>query len=362
MKQIEAVGKESLDTGFFYISSLDGIRCIAVIYVLLLHCSYGILSGGWIGVDLFFVLSGFLITSLLRNEFIRTGKIRLFNFWIRRGLKLLPPLLVTIILTNILWIYLPANMDANRFIASTSALFYFANFINPKLLGPLSHMWSLSVEEHFYLFWPLAMGLLILRKNRESGKSILIILLLIVSIIRLFGYLYLKYSVDKIFDFDPYRSTVFRLDSILFGCFLGLYTNNKNKIHKTTGIILNVIAGVFLILSLLLFDQSSKWIHNGGFVLINLFCMLIVYIAIKQPNHIFLSNKICSFIGKRSYGIYLYHFPIFLFLENLRKEHDMVNFIEVTCLRFFVSILIATISYRYIESPILKLKKRFSVT
>ena len=112
-------------SNFKYIPSFDGIRAIAVILTLLLHASYGVFKGGWIGVDLFFMLSGYLITSLLQNEYSLTNNISFTKFYIRRALRLFPPLIISIALGNILWTFSANHQSANRIIASLSGFFIF---------------------------------------------------------------------------------------------------------------------------------------------------------------------------------------------------------------------------------------------
>ena len=114
---------------FFYIPSLDVLRGFAVLLVLFLHGSYGFFKGGWIGVDLFFVLSGYLITSLLLNEYINSGKISILKFYARRALRLFPPLILSILLANALWSSTELYTGANRWQATIAALFYFTNLM-----------------------------------------------------------------------------------------------------------------------------------------------------------------------------------------------------------------------------------------
>ncbi|WP_345948338.1 acyltransferase [Mucilaginibacter sp. PAMB04274] len=182
-----------------YLKSLDGVRCFAIIIVLLFHGFYGTLKGGWLGVDLFFVLSGYLITSLLEIEIANTKKLSFKKFYIRRLLRLLPPLLVCILLANILWSYTnPGN--PNRYLASLAAFFYFAN-LTPDVLGSLSHLWSLSVEEHFYFIWRALIFYLISKLKFSHRIYFILLLIVLVSALRLFLFNYdgvISYGIFRI--------------------------------------------------------------------------------------------------------------------------------------------------------------------
>ncbi|WP_390623697.1 acyltransferase family protein [Telmatocola sphagniphila] len=137
------------------IPALDGLRAVAACLVLIHHGSYGRLPGGWIGVDLFFALSGYLITGILAAELSRTGRIRFGRFYIRRVLRLLPALIATVLLAGLLWPITPFKSPTPSWLeAAAAALFYVANLVPAESLGSLSHCWSLAIEEHFYLLWP----------------------------------------------------------------------------------------------------------------------------------------------------------------------------------------------------------------
>lgn len=310
------------------------------------------------------MLSGFLITSLLQAEFTASEKINISAFWIRRALKLLPPLIITIVIVNVFWKYFPENAAANEFIASVAGLLYFLNFIKAELLGPLSHLWSLSIEEHFYLFWPIIIGAGLLKQKRKFIAIAILIIIIFIGLLRVVCYWFFSNSFsfnNSIFIIDFSRNTLFRLDAILLGCGLSIsfYALPNNK---RIGTFFKVIVILFFLIALFKFDQTQKWLNLGGFVLVNSFCCLAIYIAFREPNNKYLTSNVMKFFGKRSYGIYLYHFPIFLLLENFRKNDNIPNLIIVTFLRFALTFIIAELSYQYIENPVLKFKKKFAVS
>ena len=172
-----------------HVNSLDGLRGLAVVLVLIHHCTYGIFIGGWIGVDIFFVLSGYLITSLIQAEYQKTGGLNFKNFYIRRVLRLYPALIFCVILANILWSSTVFKlMHVDRMVANFSSIFYFNNLIGGTTNGNLRHLWSLSVEEHFYFFWPILMYWFFSKMPIKKTFLILSISILIVWVFRIYVY------------------------------------------------------------------------------------------------------------------------------------------------------------------------------
>ncbi len=172
-----------------YIPSLDGLRCLAVLLVLFVHGHYGYFKGGWIGVDIFFVLSGYLITNLIQTEYTATGLLSFKKFYVRRALRLFPPLILGVILGNALWPYTLSSSDTpDQTLATLAGLFYFANCISPAYMANLDPLWSLSVEEHFYFIWPLMMVGFVLPASRQTRIIFLVISLLAIATFRVYTY------------------------------------------------------------------------------------------------------------------------------------------------------------------------------
>ena len=169
------------DSKIKYIPSFDSLRGLAALFVLLLHGSYGFFSGGFIGVDLFFVLSGYLITSILYHEYRTTKGISFSKFYIRRAIRLFPPLLICIGLANLLWYFGLAKPVGNEILATVASLFYFSNYISGAFLGNMAHLWSLSVEEHFYLFWPLLMVFFAFKAPDKNRMYFFIFILILIA-------------------------------------------------------------------------------------------------------------------------------------------------------------------------------------
>jgi len=348
---------------FKYNPSLDGLRGIAVICVLLVHASYGKISGGFLGVDLFFVLSGYLITAILLKEFTLYGNISYFNFYIKRFLRLLPPLAVCIILYLIYQSFISPTGNESPLLIVLSSLFYFVNFVNESYLGPLVHLWSLSVEEHFYLFWPILMAGLIFKLSKKKQITIIGICILIITVFRI--WVFYTNTIEPMhygfFSIDSYRFTFCRIDAIMLGGLAAIaLSENKTsfniKIQPNIGLFLLLIILGFLVLFL---DVDNTIWRYGGFVATNILALIIILFAVKYPSNKILGNRILLWFGQRSYGIYVYHYLIFLALEPLRVSGSFSNLLMVTSLRILISLVFAEISYRVMEKPILKLKSRF---
>jgi peptidoglycan/LPS O-acetylase OafA/YrhL len=347
-------------TKFRYIPSLDGVRGIALLLVLLLHGSYGFFKGGWIGVDLFFVLSGYLITSLLQEEYATGGRIALTNFYLRRIRRLLPPLVLCILLTNMLWPLIPQAANASRFLSALASLCYFANLVPDQVIGPLGHTWSLSVEEHFYILWPVITSWILFRVPFRTQVLLILAVVILVAI----GRIYL-YNLHESFLTDPvgmsYRFTLCRIDSILLGALLALALAKSNatswKNPRKYSIPFLLLLGVSLVIILLTLDSKSLYWRDGGFIATNLLCVGFVLLAIQQPTNFFLANSVLRWVGRRSYGLYLYHMPLFMAFEGLRVPHNLANFLLITALRLTSTVIVTELSFRFVEQPILRAKK-----
>jgi peptidoglycan/LPS O-acetylase OafA/YrhL len=263
------------------IPQLDGLRGIAILAVLLMHLT-GRPVGGGLGVDLFFVLSGFLITALLLAERESTGTISLPRFYARRALRILPPLFAALALTIVI--------TPTPFASTLPAIFFYANFVDmPRALG---HMWSLSIEEHFYFAWPILITLW--PRRAISVLAILIVVSLALrSLLPAFGW-----SQES-----SIAATFCRMDALALGCGAALSMKQPRRTSEFTMTI--AVLGIILTLAFL----NTPWWSAALFPFALLCTAAIAGIltsASSSPMHRLLATPPLRYLGLRSYGIYLY--------------------------------------------------------
>ena len=357
----------STPRGIRYVPAIDGLRAVAVIAVMLYHLGFNWIPGGFLGVDLFFVISGYVITRLLLDSIQRSGGLDLRAFYIARMRRLVPPLLFMIVLTTIfVGAWAPDTM--RRFLADTPfALFgvmnwwlvfrqtdYFEAIGRPPLL---QHTWSLGVEAQFYLVWPLIL-LLVLRyfgKNKISGAALIIatfsgIALLLVSL-----------QIDATND-SQVSHVYFGTDTHSIGLFLGaalavrwIPQNLNETVSKKAQDFIDGI-GVFgllgIIAAFLFVDENDPTLYKIAFPLAGLFgCAIIT--SIVHPASRFapiLSSKPFVWIGERSYAIYLWHWVVF---QVTRPDYDLEGSTwALYALRVLIVFALADISLRLVELPV----------
>lgn len=357
----------STPRGIRYVPAIDGLRAVAVIAVMLYHLGIDWIPGGFLGVDLFFVISGYVITRLLLDSIQRSGGLDLRAFYIARMRRLLPPLLFMIVVTTIfVGAWAPDTM--RRFLADTPfALFggmnwwlvfretdYFEAIGRPPLL---QHTWSLGVEAQFYLVWPLIL-LLVLRyfgKNKISGAALIIaafsgISLLVVSL-----------QIDAAND-SQVSHVYFGTDTHSIGLFLGaalavrwIPQNLNETVSRKAQDFIDGI-GVFgllgIIAAFLFVDESDPTLYKIAFPLAGLFgCAIIT--SIVHPASRFapiLNSRPFVWIGERSYAIYLWHWVVF---QVTRPDYDLEGSTwALYALRILIVFALADISLRLVELPV----------
>ena len=354
-----------------YLPWLDGLRGIAISLVFIQHLQRiiyqngGLFGGprlpyGLLGVDIFFVLSGFLITTLLLEEHLNTNRLNLKNFYIRRALRLLPALIILLIFTIVFArLFLPSDEANWTLNLSIIALFYGTNWVR-AFGGPgsdlLGHLWSLAVEEQFYLLWPLALSML-LRLRLQRRRLILLIFSLIV-LVCLHRSLMVSPGVDP---FRVYFGSDTRADSLLVGCLAAMLVSWRmitfNQTLLRSAIVLSLlIIGTFVFD---LFGFASRTLYTSGFTVFALAVGLFILRVISSPNVFvrLLENRALVWIGKLSYSLYLWHF--FTIWITLRVP--VSNALRVA-LATLISVGVAACSFYLIERPFLKLKSRYATS
>jgi peptidoglycan/LPS O-acetylase OafA/YrhL len=341
---------------------LDGIRGLSVLAVIAWHVAIPFVKAGNIGVDVFFVLSGFLITTLLLQEWGKTGTIGLKNFYIRRALRLFPVLFVVMLLYGIYaFFYEPAETAANTYKYILATLFYVANWVQVifGLHHPvLGHTWSLAVEEQFYIFYPLL--LLGFLRLKISQRWLLLVFALIIADV--FFNRYWIWQGETSYD-QAHMSLNTRADALLVGCFVSVMVVNGLIPTKMWMVILvrilSVCSTVLLCWMIVGGISDENFYKYGGATLAAICVGFVLLDLMGRPLKLmqkFLQNPALVWTGRLSYGLYLWHIPVFYWLGT----HDNWSGIQVQGLRFAAVFLVAAASYYLIEQPFLKLKEKYS--
>lgn len=357
-----------------YRSDIDGLRAIAIISVLLFHLDASYLSGGFVGVDIFFVISGFLITSIIKNEVETTGNFSFKNFYIRRVRRLFPALFVVLFFTTIFAALTLSPTHLSSFGgALTSSFLSLSNFyfwveadyfdVSSKL-KPLLHTWSLSVEEQFYFIWPITLLLLLKLKKK------LYVYLVLFFIVVMSFYMNDRFddgSVSLINNYLPSlkeyiadgKSTIFfllpfRLYEFIFGVVIVWLISYKLKHTYLYDILF--VSGLALISYSVLFFTEELLFPSYYAVLPTLGAAFLIYSGAVSKFNILLSNKFTVGVGLISYSLYLIHWPIIVFWNYLASTITIYQNIFIAA----ASIVLAFLSYKYIEQPFRK--KRFDLT
>jgi peptidoglycan/LPS O-acetylase OafA/YrhL len=341
-----------------HVPELDGVRAVAVLAVLALHIGYGHVSGGSLGVDLFFVLSGYLITGILVRTLETDGPRGLFPFYGRRIGRLYPALVIAVLLAGALWAF-GAENDGPWEATLLPVAFYYANYVDPSTLGTLIATWSLSVEEQFYVVWPLVLILLLPRGRRAVGAALVVAI--VVAVISRWLHFQPNYR------WSAYAFTQARLDGLAVGGLVALFGEAAIKaspaVVRRAG---DVGFATLAVFSVLVFfcGRLATWLFYGGFTLVAFLSGVLILCALAaRPDTSFrrlLRLPALGWFGTRSYGLYLFHLPIFAALEAFRRAGSLPNFVWVTTLRFAAVCAFAELSYRLVERPIREGARRYA--
>jgi peptidoglycan/LPS O-acetylase OafA/YrhL len=344
-----------------YVPAVDGLRALSVLAVIGFHGELSQLSGGFLGVEVFFVVSGYLITSLLLLEQQDHGTISLPQFWLRRARRLLPAV----------WLLLLAALSASLTLApdalaqtrsdAAAALLYLSNwwqvlqrhsyFMAAERPPLLQHLWSLAVEEQFYLAWPLLVAPLARRRR------------LWVFAAALLGAAGSALWMARLFDptQDPTRVYVgsdTRMSGLLLGAALaasGLCplagdhsTNSAARVVKEA---LGVAGLAALLTAFVRFDSHALLLYRGGLVLVDVAtCALLVALVAKTALAKTIGSRPCAWLGRRSYGLYLWHWPVFALT---RADFDLPwGGLPLLALRLTLTFAISEVCYRFVEIPV----------
>ncbi len=377
-----------------YLPGLDGMRALAVVAVMLYHANHSWLSGGFLGVEVFFVISGYLITLLLIGEHERTGRVNLGQFWLRRFRRLLPAVLT---MMGAMAVYMalfkrqPQGRTRGDFLGG---IFYSSNWYQifvgqgytaNEAFVPFRHLWSLAVEEQFYLVWPLVMvGVLRLGRNRLPRVAIWLFgisawISVMVGILfaggdvattctpeAMNGYWMLFGRCISVND-ALYLGTFSRAGGLMMGAAFAMVWRPmalmrgevRNKARQLDLLALLGLAWLGLLVWKLTLSgdghstgiRFNPWLFRGGFFMTGLATLMVIAAVTHQRALMgrLLGNRIFNYIGTRSYGLYLYHWPIY---QIIRGQSGVPLTKAQWVLAMAITLPITEASFRYIETPI----------
>ncbi len=364
-------------TRLAYLPALDGVRACAVVAVMLFHGGIPHMDGGFMGVDAFFVLSGFLITSLLIGEWRQTLSIKLGAFWARRARRLLPALLLMLLFVAFFAsVIVPKGTYGALRLDALATLLYVSNwhfilvnsnyFNETAASSPLLHTWSLAVEEQFYVIWPLVV-LAVMHFTRSLRA---LFALCCAAAVASATWMYVVYD-GGLNTNRAYLGTDTRSQCLFIGCALAVglvmlshRAHEEGRLAKgelwrpegATGrafcAVLGVIGAAGAIALWVLTTSVSSFPYSGGFFLIGLAVACIILSAVAAPRSLVprvLSLTPVRYVGRISYGLYIWHWPIFIWLDHARTG---LHGYPLFALRVLVTFAVSVVSFHLIERPI----------
>ena len=353
------------------VPGLDGIRAVAVLGVLAFHGGVSRVAGGLLGVDIFFVLSGFLITSLLVGEWSASGSIGFRRFYERRARRLLPALFWTMLLVAAYahWFALPSTLESLRGDA-LSTLAYVANwhfvltgqnyFVRYGPPSPLLHTWSLAVEEQFYVVWP-ALALFVLRRRGRRGLAVVAALGMVLSATATAVLYRHGAGVTRL-----YYGTDTRVQEVMAGALLAVALPRLARwvraaeARGATGLaspgrvvsVVGSVGGLALLWALSTVSGTSGFLYQGGFMLVAMATAAVILLVMVRPGALatrVLALSALGYIGRISYGLYLYHYPLFQMIDG---PHTGLSGPGLLTARLAATFAAAVVSYHLVEMPV----------
>jgi peptidoglycan/LPS O-acetylase OafA/YrhL len=350
-------------------ASFDGMRALAVISVMMFHADYpSFIHGGFVAIDIFFVLSGFLITWLLVAEHDRYGAVSYPKFYARRSLRLFPAL-GTLIVVVVILVLADGGLAPWRhetLVGVPFVMLYVGNYAiafgNPLSLGLFSITWTLAIEEQFYLLWPLGLSALLKRMDRRRIATGLAIAAIAEQVVR-FG---LGLSDSNTVNAFADKSTFTHTDGLMLGAALALMWTCRQSWTWWTAFEkhadrIGLLSTVVLIGVLI---GAQPWAHVVAvWITVEVYASVALVAAlVARPDNLLSRIYGCrplEWIGKRSYGLYLWHFTVFAVVATISLPQRHIHFTRFV-VEFAATFVIATLSYRFIEQPFLNRKARFA--
>ncbi|MBD3785247.1 MAG: acyltransferase, partial [Micrococcales bacterium] len=346
---------------------LDGLRALAVVAVVAFHLDPRWLPGGFLGVDVFFVVSGFLITTLLLRERASTGSVDLRAFWTRRARRLLPALLLVVPSAVLLARVAEGDLLVGAGRQVLGALTFTSNWLEigagsdyfaataPTLLA---NLWSLAVEEQFYLLWPLALLVLLRVVRRPDARAGVALGLALASS------LLMALRLDPDHPTRVYYGTDTHATGLMVGAALALSLTATHRAgtrtavwdrhRRTVGVVALLVLGTLVVRA----DEQAALTFRGGILLASLATAAVVLVVVERPGRLraLLELPALRWVGARSYGIYLWHWPVVLVVgQDLPVTPGGVDYVLTRGWALIVTLAAADLSYRFVETPVRRL-------
>jgi len=349
-------------TQLHYMPALDGIRAVSILGIMANHGGFGWAAGGVISVNVFFVLSGFLITMLLMKEWTQSGTIRLRAFWARRARRLLPALFVLLGAIALWAVFVTSSVSPSSIRGDALSTLLYVNNWHQILSGrsyfaqvsgasPLLHTWTLAIEEQFYLIWPIVV-IAVLKWWRSPRVLLVVAVLGVVASVAEMAFLFHP-AVDPS---RLYYGTDTRAQDIMTGAALGILLFKRPRASTDRSRVacssLAVLGMVVFVAEWMRINHSTDLTYRGGFLLADLMVATVILGVTMAPTGIparILAFGPLAYVGRISYGLYLWHWPIFLLLSHARTGLDGW---ALFALRLVVTFAAALASWYLVETPV----------
>jgi peptidoglycan/LPS O-acetylase OafA/YrhL len=346
------VARAAISTELKYQPALDGVRAFAVLAVVAWHARGQWFPGGYIGVDIFFVLSGFLITTILLAERERTGRISVGSFYLRRALRLFPALFLMCAVVAVALLLLPGIAERSATLLGVlTAVTYTSSLVaaagSSETLGWMIPTWSLSVEEYFYLLWPFALLAATSKRARHLRSVILAVAALAVAY---------RFLAPPLFGWNLQRvvyAADTRAEQLLIGCLLAVLLRASRRSVPTW--VAMTVGGILTAFVVMPKTLTEDWYPAVGSTIVAVLAAVLIAGLAQEPTRLpgrLLSLKPLVWVGQRSYGIYLWNLPIVGFVAATTLSDDVQ-----LATKLALTFLIPAISYRWVEIPFRRLKR-----